>query len=91
MSKYLTILLFFCCAAANSQSTKKSTRVTLPAIAAIRPSELEADLKDLTDDHFRGREAGTLDELKASMWLAEKARNAGLLPAGDDGTFFQFF
>ncbi len=81
--------MIFCSAILHAQ--KKSTKISLPAIAAIRPSELEADLKDLTDDHFRGREAGTLDELKASTWLAERARNAGLSPAGDDGTFFQFF
>jgi hypothetical protein len=74
--------------AANKKST---TKITLPASAAIRPSELKADLIELTDDHFKGREAGTLDELKASVWLAEKARNAGLSPAGEDGTFFQFF
>lgn len=79
--------------AAISQTAKNkpATKITLPAIAAIRPSELKEDLVQLTDDHFRGREAGTLDELKASVWLAEKARKAGLTPAGDDGTFFQFF
>lgn len=65
--------------------------MTLPAIAAIRPSELEKDLAELASDRFRGREAGTPDELKASAWLAEKAREAGLIPAGDDQTFFQFF
>ena len=84
------LLLFF---SGYSQAPKKkpATKITLPAIAAIRPSELQADLFELTDDHFRGREAGTLDELKASVWLAEKARQAGLTPAGEDGTFFQFF
>ncbi len=25
------------------------------------------------------------------MWLANKAKEAGMIPAGDDGTFFQFF
>jgi hypothetical protein len=77
----------------SGQATRKkpATKITLPAIAAIRPSELQGDLYELTDDHFRGREAGTLDELKASAWLAEKAREAGLVPAGEDSTFFQFF
>ncbi|HLM68779.1 MAG TPA: M28 family peptidase, partial [Longimicrobium sp.] len=32
-----------------------------------------------------------LDEMRASVWVAERAREAGLLPAGDDGTYFQFF
>ena len=40
---------------------------------------------------MRGREGGTLDEMTASAWVAERAREAGLLPAGDNGTYFQFF
>jgi hypothetical protein len=86
-------LCFFQSLIVCGQATQKKaiTKITLPAIAAIRPSELKADLFDLTDDHFRGREAGTPDELKASVWLAEKIRKIGLVPAGDDGTFFQFF
>jgi hypothetical protein len=38
-----------------------------------------------------GREGGTLDEMTASAWVAERARAAGLQPAGDNGTYFQFF
>jgi hypothetical protein len=73
-----------------------STTVTLAQpkkapVEAIRSADLKRDLYRLADDHFRGREAGTLDELKASTWLAEEARKAGLEPAGDDGTWFQFF
>src|SRR5262249_16761389 len=45
----------------------------------------------LAGDAMRGREAGTLDEMAASVWLADRAREAGLLPAGDNGTYFQFF
>lgn len=45
----------------------------------------------MAGDHFRGREAGTLDELRVSMWWADELRKAGLQPAGDDGTYFQFF
>lgn len=62
-----------------------------PALEAIREADLKADLYALAGDHFLGREAGTLDELKASAWIAEQARAAGLKPAGDDGTYFQFW
>ncbi len=62
-----------------------------PAFNAIREADLRRDLAAMAADTFRGREAGTLDELRASMWLAERARAAGLQPAGDDGTFFQFW
>src|SRR5438128_10135744 len=40
---------------------------------------------------MRGREGGTLGELTGSTWIAERARQAGLQPAGDNGTYFQFF
>src|SRR6188508_528398 len=60
-------------------------------IDRIREADLKADLFTLAGDAMRGREGGTLDELTASMWIAERARQAGLQPAGDNGTFFQFF
>ena len=62
-----------------------------PGLKYIKESELKKDLYTLADAHFNGRSAGTLDELKASMWLVEKYRSIGLLPAGDDGTYLQFF
>jgi hypothetical protein len=70
-----------------------ATRLTgqPPALSAIRQQDIKADIYTMAADHFRGREAGTPDELKAAVWLAEKARTAGLRPGGDDGTYFQFF
>jgi hypothetical protein len=60
-------------------------------IERIREAEIKADLFALAGDDTRGREGGTLDELSASAWIAERARAAGLQPAGDNGTYFQFF
>jgi hypothetical protein len=60
-------------------------------IDRIRESDLKRDLFALAGDAMRGREAGTIDEMTASAWVAERAREAGLLPAGDNGTYFQFF
>jgi Peptidase family M28 len=60
-------------------------------IDKIRDADLKADLFALAGDAMRGREGGTLDEMTASAWVAERAREAGLLPAGDNGTYFQFF
>ena len=62
-----------------------------PALSAIREDDLKRDLYAMADSHFNGRSAGTLDELKAAAWAAEKYRSIGLEPAGDDGTYFQFF
>jgi hypothetical protein len=60
-------------------------------IERIREADIKADLFTLAGDALGGREGGTLDELHASMWLAERARAAGLEPAGDNGTYFQLF
>ncbi|GAB3871968.1 M28 family metallopeptidase [Hymenobacter segetis] len=75
--------------AASSQ--KKPAAKAPNAESAIRESDIKRDLFALADDHFRGREGGTLDELKASVWLADQIRATGMLPAGDDGTYFQWF
>jgi hypothetical protein len=74
-----------------TQSTKVNANSNPPAISAITEKDLQTDLYEMAGDHFRGREAGTLDELAASVWWADKMRAAGLKPAGDDGTYFQFF
>ena len=60
-------------------------------IDRIREAEIKADLFALAGDQTRGREGGTIDELTASAWIAERARAAGMEPAGDNGTYFQFF
>ncbi|MCI3935655.1 M20/M25/M40 family metallo-hydrolase [Chryseobacterium aahli] len=69
----------------NAQNYKK------PLVSAIKETDLKKDMYEVAADQFWGREAGTLDELKVSMWLANKAKEAGMKPAGDNGTFFQFF
>jgi hypothetical protein len=64
---------------------------TPPGMSAIRTQDLKRDLYYMASDAMRGREAGTLDEMRASMWVADQARKAGLQPAGDDGTYFQWW
>jgi hypothetical protein len=85
LASITTVLIPILIAGALHAQTKKAP------IDAIRQEDIKRDLYRLADDYFRGREAGTLDELKASAWLAEEARKAGLEPAGDDGSYFQFF
>ena len=86
-----TGLLFFTVMLSLSIKAQISQPVNLPGLQLIRTGDLKKDLYALADAHFKGRSAGTLDELKASMWLAEKYRAIGLQPAGDDGTYLQFF
>ena len=82
----ISILFFSTITISSTFSQNKST-----ALSAIKEADLKKDLYEMADDHFKGREAGTLDELKVSMWLENKLRAVGLKPAGDDGTYFQFY
>jgi len=82
------LLLAACAPAAPSAP---SPGALPPALEAVTREELRRDLFALAGDSMRGRLAGTLDEMRASAWVAERAREAGLEPAGDDGTYFQFF
>src|SRR5258705_13356301 len=62
-----------------------------PGLNLVRIEDLKNDLFTFANAHFKGRSAGTIDELKASAWLSDQFRVIGLKPAGDDGTYFQFF
>ena len=64
---------------------------TPAAMQTIREQDLRRDLFTMAGDATRGREAGTLDEMRASIWTAEQLRSIGLEPMGEDGTFFQWF
>ena len=76
----------------GAQPATPSTPPTPPAaIKAIRESDIKRDLYFLASDDMRGREAGTIDEMRASMWLAEEMRKIGLTPKGDMGSWFQWW
>ena len=100
MYRYLRAsFAFFALGCAGSTAMSTTTRVSggdvdpdrPPALGAIKEADLRRDIETMASDAMRGREAGTLDEMRASVWLADRAREAGLEPAGDDGTFFQFW
>ena len=85
MKKQLIFLLIiFAFVTAGAQIKK-------PLVSAITDKDLRTDMYQIAADQFNGREAGTLDELKVAVWLANKAKEAGIKPAGDNGTYFQFY
>ena len=91
MKKVFVFLLTFAAAAQGWCQTGKTTPAAPPALAAIKPADLKKDIFELAGDAFRGRRAGTIDEFRAAAWVAQKAMEAGLKPAGEDGTYFQFY
>jgi hypothetical protein len=84
------------CSSANSTSSTAASPMLAgsnvpPGLSDITQSDIRRDIFALGGDAMRGREAGTLDEMRATGWVAERAREAGLLPAGEDNTYFQWW
>jgi hypothetical protein len=65
------------------------THTPQPTTAAITAADLETRLYAFADDSMEGREAGRRGGARAEAWLARAAKQIGLLPAGDNGTYFQ--
>jgi hypothetical protein len=68
----------------------------LPLKHAPQPTKPEITAADLmtrlyiyADDSMQGREAGTIGNVKATSYIAAEAQRIGLVPAGDNGTYFQ--
>ncbi|MEP6779589.1 MAG: M28 family peptidase [Gemmatimonadaceae bacterium] len=91
----LTVLLSPLSAAVSQTAKTKavaSTASGLPAAySAIKEADLKHDLYEMSGLPMRGREAGTLDEMRASMWVADQLRAIGVKPAGTDGSYFQWW
>lgn len=60
-----------------------------PTTAAITADDLRSRLYPYADDSMMGREAGTLGNAKATDYIASEFRRLGLLPAGENGSYFQ--
>jgi hypothetical protein len=55
------------------------------------PVTLNEDISFLADDALKGRETGTIEELKAAQYLEVRFKDLGLSPKGNAGTYFQTF
>jgi hypothetical protein len=60
-----------------------------PTSAAISVEDLRLRLEIVAHDSMMGRQAGTIYNDKATDWIASEAARIGLLPAGENGSFFQ--
>ncbi len=58
---------------------------------AITAAELQAHVKFLASDDLEGRLAGSTGAEKAAAYIAAEFKDYGLVPMGDNGTYFQRF
>ncbi len=85
------LLLLALPASLTAQGAPARLAGTPAALNTIREADLRRDLFAMASPAMRGREGGTLDEMRASMWVAEQYRRIGLQPAGEDGSWYQWF
>jgi hypothetical protein len=60
-----------------------------PTVPEITPRDLMTRLYIFADDSMLGREAGTEGNVRGTNYLAAEAQRIGLLPGGENGSFFQ--
>ena len=78
-------------AAASAQAARAAADAVPAAMAQIREADLKRDLYAMAGDAMRGREAGTVDEMRASAWLVDRLRAIGVAPAGPDSSYYQWW
>lgn len=59
--------------------------------AAITPCDLMTRLYKYSDDSMMGRLLGTDGDIKATAYIEHEVRRLGLIPAGENGGYFQTF
>src|SRR5262245_66480907 len=60
-----------------------------PTAAAITARDLQIRLYQFADDSMQGRQVGRLGNHKGTSMIAAEVKRLGLIPAGDNGTYFQ--
>jgi hypothetical protein len=60
-----------------------------PTSSSITPRDLQIRLYQFADDSMMGRQVGRVGNMKGTAYIAAEAKRLGLIPAGDNGTYFQ--
>ena len=69
--------------------TRPRTHTPTPTTAAITPSDLRTRLYIFADDSMQGRLLATPGNVKGVEYIASEVKRMGLVPMGDNGTYFQ--
>jgi Zn-dependent M28 family amino/carboxypeptidase len=88
----LSIALFIAVtslAAAQTQSKSSLPAAAQKAMNAIDAEKIRATVKYLSDDALEGRGTGQKGGDMAADWIAAQFKSYGVLPAGDQGSYFQ--
>ena len=71
------------------QPVKQTETPTIDETQLITSADIGRRIERLASDEFEGRQPSTEGGQKASQYIADEMRLAGLEPIGDNGTYFQ--
>ncbi len=81
---------------ALAQGKQKVNRYGNPPVMKPAPTKAAIDVRDLqirlyqfADDSMQGRQVGRLGNKKGTDYIAAEIKRIGLVPAGDNGSYFQ--
>ncbi len=90
------LILPFVAALAGAQSAPSLNRYGNPPTVAPAPTTPEISVRDLqirlyqfADDSMQGRQVGRVGNKKGTDYIAAEVARLGLVPAGDNGSYFQ--
>ncbi|MBT8115146.1 MAG: M20/M25/M40 family metallo-hydrolase, partial [Arenicella sp.] len=87
----IAALMLTLAACGEPPQTEPAASPEQPAAVSLTPSAelMRTHMATLADDNMQGREAGTAGYDKAAAYVAEELRKLGVLPGGDNGSYFQ--
>ncbi len=90
MKKTLFILSVFI-STISSTGQNTNDKDVLQSMRSIASNDLMNYVKIMCDEKYAGRLTGTKEYQDCAEWLASEFSKWGLSPAGDDGSWFQWF
>lgn len=89
--KKLLISILILISVASAESQNATEQPLLDVMHSITSDELFDYVRIQCDDKYQGRLTGTPEYQACAEWLAGEFRDWGLTPAGDNGTWFQWY
>jgi hypothetical protein len=85
---HVTVLCLGISATAIAQDDEQ---ILLKQFHNISSEEISGWMEELCSPKYNGRLAGTPEYIASAEWVAEKFSQWGIRPAGDNGSYFQWF
>lgn len=84
-------LLFSLCLTVTANAQKTDEELILKYFHSISSDEMAGWMKELCLPQYNGRLAGTREYIASAEWVAGLFSEWGIKPAGDNGSYFQWF